>query len=486
MIEGLKKQDPSLQLNMSFKRDNRLAQAMHQGRFAVLLEYDTPLQDQPLDSALARGKVLAEKAGGTELITGMAVTDRFRSEKTHDPVKVAAALAEISGKPLLLHLSGKGSSPQRTRELLAEAESHGIRTLLAVTGDRSDQHSDHRRYGRIPPYAAGYSDSITTLGLIKDRKREFFAGAAVNPFKYTLADQYLQYYKMVRKIGCGAEFIVAQAGWDMKKLQELQWYLQMREIGTPVLARIILLSLEKIQSIHQGIYPGVNVSRSLGALLQRESSLNATQSMAAQLQRIGLQVAGCKFMGYNGVQLAGIPDASTLKMVTNQISESLERYQTYAEWLAAWHNYHGTMSFAPVAEPYYVFTNLLTPTQQMYDPDACPLTETQFEMPSKHDLIRSQLTNAVLSPHLPEAVKHFGEKLLQTRYGTPHPALLPFGYFGRSDCPKQLVFGACGGSAADGTCEFGHAPCFFRRILALAAHERQLDLLEGEPPRVRG
>jgi methylenetetrahydrofolate reductase (NADPH) len=49
-------------------------------------------------------------------------------------------------------------------------------------------------------------------------------------------------------------------------------------------------------------------------------------------------------------------------------------------------------------------------------------------------------------------------------------------------CPKGLASGACGGSFPDGTCEFGHAPCFHHRVLALAAARHELDRLEEGLP----
>jgi len=38
--------------------------------------------------------------------------------------------------------------------------------------------------------------------------RRFFPGAAVSPFKYTEPSQMQQYYKMEKKIACGAEFLI--------------------------------------------------------------------------------------------------------------------------------------------------------------------------------------------------------------------------------------------------------------------------------------
>jgi hypothetical protein len=53
-------------------------------------------------------------------------------------------------------------------------------------------------------------------------------------------------------------------------------------------------------------------------------------------------------------------------------------------------------------------------------------------------------------------------------------------FLGPGACPKALETGPCDGSRVDGTCEFGHAPCFFHRVLALANWQNKLERLEGD------
>ncbi len=470
---------------MSFEAgDNALAAALHDGRFGLVVECETPGREQPFEPALVQARALAALAGKHELVTALAVTDRQRREDCHDPAAVAAALAEASGKAVVLHLSGKGSSKERIRDLIAQAVSSGISSVLAVTGDRSEHHPARRRLGGFPPYEHGYLDSVSMLAQVRATKHKLLAGAVVNPFKYTAADQYLQYYKMVRKLASGADFLVAQAGWDMKKLQELQWYLQMREIGNPVLARILLMSPEAIRHVHEGIQPGVHVSRRFGALLQRESSMNDTQSLAAQLRRVGLQVAGCRLLGYSGVQLAGIAEAATLKMVLASIEKALECYTTYADWLSAWQEYNGGIEFAPVVEPYYIFRSLLSPDQLMFDSSACHLTATTLPAPRWPDRLRTRAAAGVQAPGMPRRLAAAGKWALKTFWAMDLDTAANPAYFCAGACPKRLAYGACGGSYPDGTCEFGHAPCFFHRILAMAAYRRELDALEEKVDRV--
>ena len=475
---GLSTQRSPEQLEMAFEADQRLALRLREGSFQILIELNTPASAQPFDSAMALSTALAARVAKCDAVAAIAVTDRLQGEDCHDPVATAAAMKAASGKPVLMHLSGKGSSPDRIRAVLAEARGKGIRNVLAVTGDRSDRHPVRRGSGRPLAYPGGYLDSLEILALARQADPGFFVGAAVNPFKYNPADSYLQYFKMIRKLASGASFIVTHAGWDMKKLQELQWFLAMRQMSSAVIARLLLLSSEDIRKLERQAFPGVHVPREFTALLQRESDISATQSLAAQLPRIGLQAAGCRLMGYSGVQIAGIRDQGTLDMVLASIAEALRVHTDYDAWLRAWQDYHGNLSFEPISGAYYMFCDLLRAGVTAAAREAPRLTDWAFPRATVRDRLRAAVLPWVLSERSPE----WGSTLYRAAFrggdALPGSRLRACFYLDRRGCPKQLVHGACGGSTPDGLCEFEQAPCFFHRVLALADSRRELDRLE--------
>ncbi|MFA5203370.1 MAG: methylenetetrahydrofolate reductase C-terminal domain-containing protein [Lentisphaeria bacterium] len=471
-----------IQLKMNFSGENPLATALKSGQFVLLIEQNAPGLAQPFDTAMALATGMARRIAEMPHVTGLVSTDRLRSEESHDPVDTAALLADASGKPCVMVLSGKGSDRERFRDCLARAASRNLRNLLPVTGDRSDKHLLKRTAtGRPIPYPGGYFDSVESLRLIRTATTgQLFAGAAVNPFKYNAPDQYLQYYKMLRKLASGADFLMTHAGWDMKKFQELQWFLQMRETQAPVIARLMLLNTDDIQHLHEGLFPGVHVARLFAAALQRESNFNANQCLASQLHRLGLQAAGCRLMGYSGVNILGIRDVKTLEMVMGKVEEALNQYRTWKDWVNAWNEYHNFMEFAPVSHGFYAFANLMTPDQQYYDDAACAMTgRPSWPQPRSSDRWRSCLLRLLLRPGVPDWLASparflaCGQCPQLKECGFRHAEFLC-----PRDCPKGLATGACGGSQPDGTCEFGHAPCFFHRVLAVAAARGELDNLE--------
>lgn len=466
------------QFEMAFDADQRLALRLREGAFQVIIELNSPPREQPFESALALGTAMAARIAKCDAVAALAVTDRLRCEDCHDPVATAEALMAAAGKPALMVLSGKGSSPDRIRAALAGARGKGIRNLLAVTGDRSDKHPVRSGYGRPLAYEGGYLDSLEILRLARQADAGFFTGAVVNPFKYNPADTYLQYFKMIRKLASGASFIVTHAGWDMKKLQELQWFLSMRQLSPCVIARLLLLSLEDIRRLERTVFPGVHVPREFTALLQRESDISATQSLAAQLPRIGLQAAGCRLLGYSGVQIAGIRDQGTLDMVVARVQEYLQQVTSYDAWLAAWRDFHGGLSFEPVPDAYYAFHGLLSEGASSYAAAAPRLTDRQFSWPPLADRLRARLLPWVLGERAPDWLSTCHRAVFRGGESLPASRLRACFYLDRRACPKRLVYGPCGGSTPEGLCEFGHVRCFFHKVLALASSRLELDRLE--------
>lgn len=459
-----------VQLNINFDESNSFAKTLANGEFVVSLEINTPQKSQPFESATALLAALARRVKELDVFNTIIVTDRLQSEDGHDPVLTASLMAEVSEKPVVMTISGKGSDSKRVRDLLAKAHSSGLRNIMVVTGDRSDL-EDHK-------HAHHYLDSVDILGLAQKSVNTFFLGAAVNPFKYNPADQYLQYFKAIRKLTSGADFLITQIGWDMKKFQELQWFLQMREVSSPIIARLMILNTDDIEKLHENISPGVTISQTFAAMLQRESKVNPAQSMMAQVTRIGLQVVGCKLLGYNGVHIAGINNHAILDMVAKEIEVNISKYTNYKDWLAAWLDFHHELSFEPHKQSYYAFTNLMSADQQFYDKEKSCISDGQFPLADSKDLVKSYLTRIMVADKSPAFIKNILKKSRFRDFDKPLNQLKYCCYLNPSACPKGLVYGPCGGSADDGGCEFGHEACFFQRVLAVANRQKRLEDLE--------
>ncbi len=234
------------------------------------------------------------------------------------------------------HISCKDHNSDAIISSLAGFAARGVESVLVLTGDKP-----------VSAQKVFELDSVTLLQLIQktnyqaslkaspgrwDSTKQFFAGAAVSPFKYTEASQILQYYKMEKKITCGAGFLVTQVGWDWKKSIELMRYLHENNLDVPVIGNVYFLTTATPapRLMHTGKLPGCFVS---DALMDRLKSENIDRHIARAAQ----QVAMYKAIGARGVDVGGVGDYGTFTKILNaaaQIGDDWERYKDNLCWPA--------------------------------------------------------------------------------------------------------------------------------------------------------
>jgi 5,10-methylenetetrahydrofolate reductase len=254
------------------------------------------------------GVTLPQNPGGTANIDPSNALDRILAE---------GLLGELDCIP---HISCKDQNVNAIVSSLVGFRNSGVETLLLVTGDK-------------PIGAKGVFDldSIGLLQLVRDMNNEsyikarpqdldkvhqFFPGAAVSPFKYTEASLMQQYYKMEKKIACGAKFLITQTGWDWKKSQELFTYLKSNKINVPVIGNVYVLSTTTAapRLMHDLKLTGCFVSDELLAKLYSEN-------FSQHIERAAQQVAMYKSMGAAGVDIGGIHDFETFTQILKRATE---------------------------------------------------------------------------------------------------------------------------------------------------------------------
>ncbi len=245
----------------------------------------------------------------------------------------------LAGLDVVPHVTCKDMNSDAIASLLMSFKSSGVESLLALTGDK-------------PVKAAGVFE-LESLGLLRQIRRlnrdayiqanprtlgeihQFFPGAAVSPFKYTEASQMQQYYKMEKKIACGAEFLITQVGWDWRKSLELFTYLKEAGLTTPVLGNVYLLSTltPAPRLMHDGKLPGCFVSDALLAQVQSEK-------IDDHLERAAQQVALYRALGAAGVDIGGVPDFDMFLRILHRA----------AEIGSAWEQFKDNLSWPPRSE----------------------------------------------------------------------------------------------------------------------------------------
>jgi methylenetetrahydrofolate reductase (NADPH) len=264
---------------------------------------------------------------------GITSTDNSGGTPNIEPLDV---FTHVTSKGLLgdldfiPHISCKDKNSDALVSSLAGFKAVNIESLLVITGDKpvkgkgvfefdsinflqSIQQINSNEYLQSPP------DKL-------DNVHQFFPGAAVSPFKYTEASQMQQYYKMEKKIACGAEFLITQVGWDWKKSVELFRYLKENDIDIPVIGNVFLLSTANPSPrlMHDLKLPGCFVS---DAFLEKLSS----ESIDEHIERCAQQVAMYKSIGAAGADIGSVHDFDVFVRILEHASEIGDDWEQYKD-----------------------------------------------------------------------------------------------------------------------------------------------------------
>ncbi|NQV33405.1 MAG: methylenetetrahydrofolate reductase C-terminal domain-containing protein [Phycisphaeraceae bacterium] len=292
--------------------------------FAVLAELTSgPGQNVgPIKSFLKGFHEAGSLPSGFEF-AGIALPQSPGGVANVEPTDIIADLTRddlIGELNIIPHITCKDHNLNGLKSALMGYKHQGIDSLLALTGDKPA--------GAKPIFeleSVGLLDLMQGMNrqsLLKakpeawDKLPQFFPGAAVSPFKYTEASQMQQYFKMEKKLICGAEFLITQLGWDWKKSFELMQYLRDRHLHVPVIGNVYLLTTKTPapRLMHSGKLPGCFVS---DALLKQ---LNA-ESFEDHVERAAQQVAMYRDMGAAGADIGGVHDFATFTAILDRANE---------------------------------------------------------------------------------------------------------------------------------------------------------------------
>jgi methylenetetrahydrofolate reductase (NADH) len=304
-------------------------------------------------------------------------------------------------------------------------------------------------------------------------------GATVNPFQYTPDNLYGQLFKMVKKLNQGANFLVTHHGWDMLKLQELRWYLNSRNLYYPTIARLMLMTPETSEKIIQGNIPGVYISRGFRQLLESELRYSYNQFESAQWRRLQLQAAGCRLMGYSGIQIAGLDSPAKISTAAIKISRALDEFTDFAVWKKEYFEYLAKTEIAPFPYCFYLFED--TRGTELHPPEH--VTTLSELPPCRRGEKFNYKLRKFLFPHAHKqhAGEHFISKKILAGCRECSFCRLPLTqYICPETCPKGLANGPCGGARPDGKCEVGDFECIHNTIMRLAAWNNNHDRLEND------
>ena len=434
----------------------------------------------------------AEKAKADGRIKALSVTDNPGGNPALAPVAIGTELQQIGVEPLI-HFSLKDKNRNQVESHIFLYQRLKMHSLLVLGGDFPSS----GYYGQAKPVFD--LDTIQTLQLMEDmengsyqnpggERRDsnplpvLFKGCVVSPFKTSEAEQVWQYAKLLHKVKAGADFIITQLGFDMRKYSELMTFLDQKEIRLPVLANVFIPSLKLAQAMANGKVPGVLFGEELVAEMKREA---ASGESRARLDRAAAIIVSLKRFGYQGVHIGGnCLDFGDIRYVMDRVEQVKDREDLL-----------GVKYDFPVKNNWYFYKASSNP------PDMEDLRPGTRKGSAKihaiiHDLFFSSQTASgrlfgrfclfcaknKLRSYILLGVERFVKEILfrcrmcgdcslsEATYLCPH-----------SGCPKRLINGPCGGSR-NGFCEvFPERSCFWVRVYARLEPDSTIETLTESP-----
>jgi methylenetetrahydrofolate reductase (NADPH) len=305
----------------------------------------------------------ANEAGGKVLPEGFAFVGITLPQSPGGVANIepASVIASLQGRKLLdsvdvvPHVTCKDMNADAIVSSLMTLRKMGVSSVLALTGDK--------------PTKAQRVFELESVGLLQLIRRinhdgyigaqpqslagvhQFFAGAAVSPFKYSEAAQMQQYYKMRKKVRCGAQFLITQVGWDWRKSAELFTYLKQQRLSVPVIGNVYVLSTltPAPRLMHDIKLPGCFVSDDLLAKVQSEH-------VEDHIERAAQQVAMYKAMGAAGVDIGGVHNFEMFTKILQRaaaIGKGWEQFKDNLCWPAknAFYLYNESGTMVTLSKP---------------------------------------------------------------------------------------------------------------------------------------
>lgn len=460
-----------LEMNFSGTDGNVFKDRLDHADFSALLEIKVPGSDSDLAAVVSKYAELEQLASScADFPCGLAFTDdsvEFPSLRMSD---FAAALCKSGRDRHLLYLNGRDRTEDDIRYELGLIRNEGFRNIAAVSGmtpasmKSAEDHS--------------WFESVGILRINASLREPLYAGCVANPFKYTKTDSMTQTFKLTKKIREGASFAVVQAGWDMAKLLELRWSMFRRGQNIPLIARILFLSPEKAEDICAGKMQGINLSDDFRQVIRKEMSHSMNQFEAAQLRRFQIHAAGAKFLGYSGIQIAGIDRPETAELLLNRLRDAMQEFPSSDDWRAAYADYYARIDLAPSPCRYYMFENPFAEgvTYENAKLTTEPLPECSFSDRLKYRLARMLLSHA---GRMPVSDRLLTKKLLASCRRNCSRCTLSENLFvcpGR--CPKFMQNGPCGETDPSGNCPLTGTECIYAEKLRRAVCFNEYAVLE--------
>jgi len=297
-----------------------------------------------------------------ERIAYISLTDNPGGHPKLPPDWLARQFAEFAPN-IILHLSCKDLNRSGLESQLWRYAAEGFDNILALSGDLPTD-----GYPTLSSRVFDI-DSVSLLGMmtamnaglpVLNRKgtlerlptTNFFAGAAVNSFKSNENELMPQYGKLLKKIKSGAEWIIPQLGFDMRKFSDIQAFLEHHKLSVPLIGNTYVLTKTVAGMFHSGKLAGCVVSDSLMQRIEKYAT-GADKGKQFFRELAAKQIAVFTGLGFSGIHIGGLEKAESF-------FELIDLADSYSA--DDWKDFYAEIQYGKPNE--FFFASSDTPVQQ--------------------------------------------------------------------------------------------------------------------------
>lgn len=258
----------------------------------------------------------AEEAAKCGKIHALTITDNPGGNPAISAEFLGLEVLKLGIEPLV-HFTCKDKSRNEIENLLYGLGRANVNNLLVMTGDYPVSGYKGRSRPVFDLDPIHILEMITDMNngfeypgmkpgsVLKLQPANFFAGAAVSPFKGLESEQMVQYYKLKKKIDGGAQFVITQLGYDARKINEVLQIKKKYGFNVPFIGNIYILPFGAANVMSKNFIPGCVVTKDLVAKIDAERKDAEDKGKGARLLRGAQMYAFMKGMGFDGVHIGG-------------------------------------------------------------------------------------------------------------------------------------------------------------------------------------
>jgi methylenetetrahydrofolate reductase (NADPH) len=458
------------------------------------------------ERSAVKARDFANELIGCPLVDWISITDNAGGHPQLAPSALGKPIL-YAGKEVVIHLTCKDHNRNGLESEAWLLNSEGFHNILAMTGDYPVAGNE----GLAKPVFD--IDSVGLISMLSKMNRgfdpkdtrgigppqrlgqtQFCIGAVTTNFKWAEGEVMPQYFKLRKKIECGAQFIINQIGFDARKSSELRRYLDQHGLNTvPLIGNVYLLSSRVAQIFSEGRIPGIVVTPPLLELCHQHGQ-SADGGKAFFREFAAKQIAIYRGLGFRGVYLGGVHTLPAIEKIL-----AIERTFGADDWKS----FAREIRFSRPGEFFYYGENLATGladaavrhngvaeqtkhigavysfskwTHDVMFRPGCALAKWGA------DVCRNA-ADPKQGPKPLRALEHLSKSILFQCKDCGDCSLADIAFLcPESQCAKNQRNGPCGGTR-DGRCEVeGFGDCIWLRAWERLKHEgREQELLDHAP-----